>query len=170
MATKRKGPAKRAAGRKQATARRQGTRRRATRHGARTGSREARREEVARAVEPPHGVPDLHVAAPVDVPMRAPEPAEPAFAGGDGVPGYARLIARSDAARAARADAQAELSRRREEAEREAAAGAARPEDVPGFRDVGVELALAALRLFRTIFTAPLRIGLAFLRPREAMM
>jgi hypothetical protein len=123
---------------------------------------------VARAVEHRTGTPDLRVAAPVDEPLRAPEPSEPAPAGGAGVPGYARLIAGADEARATRGEAQAELSRRREEAEREAAR-AERPEEIPGLGGIVVELAIGALRLARTILTAPLRLVLAFLRPREAM-
>jgi hypothetical protein len=164
MATRRKGSRKRATGRRRAAPRRGRTTRtrRAAAHGTRVGAREARREEVARAIETP-GAPDLHVAAPVLEPLRV---AEPAPAGGEGVPGYARLIAGEGDGATAR-EAQAELSRRRRAAEREAAAHADRPEDIPGFRDIGVELALGALRLARTLVTAPLRIGLAFLRARE---
>jgi hypothetical protein len=127
---------------------------------------------VARATEPRVGAPDLHVAAPVDEPLRRPAPvqwAEPPPAGGQGVPGYARLIAGADEARATRDEAQAELARRREDAEREAAAYADRPEEIPGLGGIGLELTIAALRLARTLVTAPLRIALAFLRPREAM-
>jgi hypothetical protein len=120
---------------------------------------------VARAIEPPVGAPDLHLAAPVDEPVRA---AEPALAGRAGVPGYARLVAEEDEAEARRAEAQGELSRRREEAERDAAR-AQRPEEIPGLGGIGVALAIAAVRLARTLVTAPLRIALAFLRPREAM-
>jgi hypothetical protein len=127
---------------------------------------------VARAIEPRAGAPDLHVAAPVDEPLRRPAPtqwAEPPPAGGQGVPGYARLIAGGDEARATRDEARSELARRREDAEREAAAHADRPEEIPGLGGIGLELTIAALRLARTLVTAPLRIGLAFLRPREAM-
>jgi hypothetical protein len=126
---------------------------------------------VARTIEPHVGAPDLHVAAPVDEPLRRPEPVqwtEPPPAGGGGVPGYARLIA-ADEARATREEAQAELSRRREDAERAAAAYADRPEEIPTLGGVGLELTIAALRLARTLVTAPVRIGLAFLRPREVM-
>ena len=60
-----------------------------------------------------------------------------------------------------------ELSLRREEREAEA-----RPRDeeriLPGAASMGLELAVGALRLVGAMVTAPVRIGLAFLRPREA--
>jgi hypothetical protein len=37
--------------------------------------------------------------------------------------------------------------------------------DLPGVGAIALEIALGALRLARTLLTAPLRIGLAFLRP-----
>jgi hypothetical protein len=68
-----------------------------------------------------------------------------------------------DAVVARAEEAQAELSRRREEHERREAGG-----EVPGLSEVGIEIAIGALRLARTILTAPLRLVLAFLRAREA--
>ncbi len=67
-----------------------------------------------------------------------------------------------------RADAASEeLGRRREAMEAEA--GRREDErDVPGMATIGLELAVGALRLARAVATAPIRIGLAFLWPREA--
>jgi hypothetical protein len=67
-------------------------------------------------------------------------------------------------------EAASELSRHREE--REAAfrtrAREGTTSEFPTLADIAIELALGALRLARTIATAPLRLALAFLRPREA--
>lgn len=40
--------------------------------------------------------------------------------------------------------------------------------NVPGLPALAIELAIGAMRLTRRIATAPLRLGLALLRPREA--
>jgi hypothetical protein len=44
----------------------------------------------------------------------------------------------------------------------------ARAGEYPGFSEIALEIALGALRLTRTLLTAPLRLALALLRPREA--
>jgi len=54
-----------------------------------------------------------------------------------------------------------ELGRRRREREQEERA-------VPGYGAIALELLRGALRLLRAMVIAPLRIGLAFLRPKEA--
>ena len=60
------------------------------------------------------------------------------------------------------------LGRRREHAEAEGRRVEAEAEsELGGASAIAVELAIGALRLVRTIATAPLRIGLAFLRARD---
>lgn len=61
------------------------------------------------------------------------------------------------------ADAAAQLRRHREEME-EAARAREVARELPGAASLGLELAVGALRLVRTMATAPLRIGLALLR------
>jgi len=159
MATKRRGSAKRAGQKKTAQRRRTGARRSSARGAARKGAREARPAQAAReAQEVLERAPEVRASH-----LRAVEPtpdteaAEPA--GGSTAAGE-----EADARR--RAEAQAELSRRRE------ATVEARPADgageFPGLKEIGIELAIGALRLARTIATAPLRLGLALLRSREA--
>ena len=65
------------------------------------------------------------------------------------------------------AAASEELGRRRKKAESDARRLGDGGE-WPGLSAFIVELAIGALRLVRTVATAPLRIGLAFLRTREA--
>jgi hypothetical protein len=164
MATKQRRAGNRTTGRKRtAGRRRQGARRAPSRRGARSGARQAQRGEVARLVqvapEPRRDDNDTGEQA-----------AEPTPMWGTGVPGFARQVAdaaESGAVEAVRRTeaAEAELARRREEAEAYRANG---EEGFPGLSAIGIELALGAMRLARTIATAPLRIGLAFLRPREA--
>jgi hypothetical protein len=186
MATKRQ--TKKASGRKRKEARRStGARqRRPARRRARAGARQARREEAARAI---------HSAGPRLVPAHpagtssAPERDERWSEGPSGVPSFARAAAGDEggpdggataatgrepigretgdgatAGGAARA-AGDELARWREEAE---AARRRADQDLPGFGAIGMEIAVGALRLARTLLTAPLRIGLAFLSPRDA--
>jgi hypothetical protein len=61
------------------------------------------------------------------------------------------------------AEAAAQLRKHREEME-EAARDREASRELPGAASIGLELAIGALRLVRTMATAPLRIGLAFLR------
>jgi hypothetical protein len=63
-------------------------------------------------------------------------------------------------------EAQAPWRRRNERAaatSREHEAG-----EVPRLSEIALEIALGALRLARTLLTAPLRLAIALLRPREA--
>jgi hypothetical protein len=115
---------------------------------------------VLRAV-PPAAHEELDAAPEVSSAFEA--AVEVATIGGGGVPGFARLGGGGDAA--------AQGVWRRLEGENGRApreVGANGAEQLPGLSAIGVELALGALRLARTIATAPLRIGLAFLRSREA--
>ena len=83
------------------------------------------------------------------------------------MPGFARIAS-------GRGDVAAQDVRRRLEEENgraareDGASGANGAEQLPGLSAIGIELALGALRLARTIATAPLRLGIAFLRSREA--
>jgi hypothetical protein len=166
MATKRKTSANRRASGKPAAQRRAqcARKRRPARRRARAGARESRRAQAARQVE--RDAAAAAAQARGRVPEIEPHAAnDPAWAGeAEGIPGYARLVAtpqpEADAER--REEAEAELSRRREEAERAAAGEPG--SDVPTMRDIAVELAIGSMRLVRTLATAPLRIGLAFLR------
>ena len=63
--------------------------------------------------------------------------------------------------------ASAELARRREDAEADARRLEGGASELGDVSSVAVELAIGAMRLVRTIATAPLRIALAFLRSRE---
>jgi hypothetical protein len=165
MATKRRRQGKRARGRKGTAGQRPARPRRTSkRAGSRSGAREARREEFPRLV-----------AAEPHTETRVSEWLEHGTAGesppgGGGVPGFARQAAESSASAAAEGirrteAAEAELQRRREEMERARQANG--EERIPALSAIGIELAIGAMRLARTIATAPLRIGLAFLRPRE---
>ena len=58
-----------------------------------------------------------------------------------------------------------ELGMRRQQMEAE---GREEERNLPGAASMGLELAVGALRLVGAMVTAPVRIGLAFLRPREA--
>jgi hypothetical protein len=191
MATQRQ--TKKAGGRRKKAARtaRRSTgarQRRPAGHGARAGARQARREEAALEVQ--RSGPRL-VAAEQDQDTTPPEqgnverwregsPGIPSFAqaassegggpdGGPAVPtGREESTWSGDGAAAAdsaRREAGEELARWREQAE--AARRRAGERELPGFTEIGMEIALGALRLARTILTAPLRIGLAFLRPRD---
>jgi hypothetical protein len=112
------------------------------------------------AANEPVAVPDRELEQAVQPPPAAPWTGE-----AEGIPGYARLVSevketQADARR--REQAEAELARRREAAERDAVTEPG--VDVPDLRQIGIELAIGAMRLARTVATAPLRIGLAFLR------
>jgi hypothetical protein len=167
--------------------------RRPAQPGARSGARQARRDEAALELERREtargprlvtGDPDeMSAAAEREAAWTRDAEGVPTFArkgngqamegGPDGGPAVptGREEAGWDAgegatfrARAAReADAGAELARWR--AEVEAARRAEAGRDLPGFGEIAVEIAIGALRLARTLLTAPLRIGLAFLRP-----
>jgi hypothetical protein len=189
MATQRQ--TKKTGGRRKKAARRStGARqRRPARRGARAGARQARREEAALEVQ--RSGPRL-VAADQDQRTASPEQAnaERWREGSSGVPTFAQAASSEgeggpdggppvpagrrestwggDGAAApdrARREAGEELARWREQAE--AARRRAGERELPGFTEIGMEIALGALRLARTVLTAPLRIGLAFLRPRD---
>jgi hypothetical protein len=188
MATQRQ--TKKAGGRRKKAARtaRRSTgarQRRPARRGARAGARQARREEASLEVQ--RSGPRL-VGADQDQDTTPPEqgsverwregsPGIPSFAqaassegdGGPAVPtGREESTWGGDGAAApdrARREAGEELARWREQAE--AARRRAGERELPGFTEIGMEIALGALRLARTVLTAPLRIGLAFLRPRD---
>jgi hypothetical protein len=174
MATKRQGAGK-GTGRRKATGarRRRAATRRQRRPDQRTsGAREARAPQAAlelersgpRLVPPPGVVPD--------------EPAPSAERAGDGQWGAAASEAAegslAEPGRVGRgrfpldraAEAQSELSRRREE--QETAYRQEQPSEFPGLSAIAIEIAIGALRLARTIVTAPFRLTLAFLRGREA--
>lgn len=158
MATRRHTSGKRAAGRKRTAARRRTNAKRSSPpRGAREGALEARPEEAARHVEPqaerPAEVRTLHVAAVSEPSGKAAEPADRQTVAGE----------EPDARR--RAEAEAELGRRREAAD--AASRWNGEGDLPGLSAIGVELALGAMRLARTVATAPLRMVLALLRSRD---
>ena len=140
------------------SARRKGTRRRTS------GAREARALDAARQIE-----------AEQDAPARWPPSREETSAGPSVIEAGEQTAAElareiEDAAGAAAEDVQrraeaasAELGRRREEAQ-----GTARElgdRELPGFLAIGLELLVGALRITRVLAIAPLRIGLAFLRP-----
>ncbi len=158
MATKRRGSAKRAGQKKAAQRRRTGARRSSVRGAARKGAREARPEQAAREAQ------EVLERAPVRAShLRAVEPTPDAEAV---EPAGGPTAAGEEADARRRADAQAELSRRREATVEERPADGAG--ELPGLKEIGIELAIGALRLARTIATAPLRLGLALLRSREA--
>src|SRR6266511_1675689 len=144
MAMKRRGSGKRSERKSTATRRRSGARPSSPRGAARAGTREVRPEQAAHQVQV-----ELERTPEVELAERTGGPA----AASEG----------SDAQR--RAQAEAELGRRREAAGRlrSAEAGAASHGDaeglLPGLSAIGVELALGALRLARTVATAPLRVG-----------
>jgi len=167
MATKRRGSGKRSERKSTATRRRSGARPSSPRGAARAGTREARPEQAAHQVQVElERTPEVRASH-----LRAVEPA-PEVELAERTGGPAAASEGSDAQR--RAQAEAELGRRREAAGRlrSAEAGAASHGDaeglLPGLSAIGVELALGALRLARTVATAPLRVGLALLRSRDA--
>ncbi|HEX9400498.1 MAG TPA: hypothetical protein VF912_10340 [Anaeromyxobacter sp.] len=183
MATRRQ-RAKGAAGGKRTASRRTanrtaGTKRRpAARRGRKAssgaGTREARAAEAARNIESAAREPPVFlVAEPAREEAREAEQAS-GVESADRAEAAALARAAAVAAEAAEeqlrsrvAAASRELGRRREDAQAEGR----RMEDareLPGMSAFAMELAIGALRLVRTILTAPLRIGLAFLRPREA--
>jgi hypothetical protein len=91
--------------------------------------------------------------------------------GGSGVPGFARLVT-EPAGYGAEAWQGGDQGARRAAADEEPWAHRERSSPSGGrdelrFSAIAIEIALAGLRLARTLVTAPLRIGLAFLRPRE---
>jgi hypothetical protein len=177
MATKRQGSGKRATGRKAMASRRRGaTKQRPSQRGsrsgrgARSGARAAKRQEAALEIEL---VGPRLVPADPDESSTSERAAERQWSGGEGVPSFARPAEEQDAGQDGGwadepdsrlwTEAQAELTRRREEEAESRAAGG----EFPSMSAIGIELALGALRLIRTIATAPLRLGLAFLRPRD---
>jgi hypothetical protein len=140
--------------------------------GPRAGTREARREEAALVVSEagPRLVPP--VATDLDEPAPEPERTgeEQGSAGSDETSSLRSEAESAEperrpegrAGREARAAAaQSELRRRREARE------AVEPRSVPGVSDMAVEIGIGALRLARTVVTAPFRLALALLRARE---
>jgi len=155
MGTKRRSSGKRAGQKRAGARRRSDTKRNPVQGATRAGAREMRPEQSARLVEAEgERAPEergLHLAA---------EPESGAEeAGGP-------TAAAKDADARRRTEAQADLSRRREATVEERPADGAG--EFPGLKEIGIELAIGALRLARTIATAPLRLGLALLRSREA--
>ena len=183
MATRRR-RAKRAAGGKRAAAQRTasrsaGTKQPASRGGRkasgapRAGTREARAAQAARNVESTtRESPVLRVAEPAREDQQEARRADERTEERAGAAGLARAAEHAaekaeEELRSRVAAASEELGRRREEAESDARRLGDGGE-WPGLSAFIVELAIGALRLVRTVATAPLRIGLAFLRTREA--
>src|SRR6266542_2760350 len=183
MATRRR-RAKRAAGGKRAAAQRTasrsaGTKQPASRGGRkasgapRAGTREARAAQAARNVESTtRESPVLRVAEPAREDQQEARRADERTEERAGAAGLARAAEHAaekaeEELRSRVAAASEELGRRREEAESDARRLGDGGE-WPGLSAFIVELAIGALRLVRTVTTAPLRIGLAFLRTREA--